>query len=94
MNRYKFNQDKLTLEPDNRPPFLPILIMILVFIVSVFTISNMRCTRVEAAASESIIAVVSESVPEADHFTFDQFKQYVIDLQVKFPDIVIAQALI
>lgn len=94
MTKYKFNEDRLQFEPDDKPPYGPAIIIALLILLTMYLISNMRCERVHAEPSEPHVVVVDNPIDSSELFSFELFKQYVLDLNLKFPEIVLAQAVL
>ena len=71
-----------------------ILYLISILIVAIWVVSQMKCSRVNAAQNESTqIQIDTVFIPDVE-FSDSAFKKYIVDSGLKFPHIVYAQAVL
>jgi uncharacterized FlgJ-related protein len=94
MKKYTYDPEKLTFEEKKTNTAL-IIVIISAFLFIAIGYYKVVKSKNEEEKYEKEINVIVEKILHMDsmEFSFPEFKQYVLDLQLKFPDIVIAQAI-
>jgi hypothetical protein len=91
MKGYRFDPEKLTFKKKRDWNSFLAVIFFFAMIFVIVVISFWAKTKLEPTQFEKEL-IVFENDSSDTSFTFDRFKQFVVDAGIKFPDIVIAQA--
>jgi hypothetical protein len=90
MKKYTYDPDKLTFK--GKRDFFPLIYFsVLIIVFTVILIQSYYEQNGPTQFEKELIVFENDSSDTS--FTFDRFKQFVIDCGIKFPDIVIAQAI-